>query len=136
VDLRVFSPLLFLTAVWGCGANDDGQLALPVFNSQLTPAQIPLPKPGQTVRVACGSSTSYVLAGDGDCFAWGRNDKGQLGIGVVSKVGVSKPTKLKAPKKSSILSIECGWEHGCVVDGNVKEPTDEATFSFMNDSRL
>ena len=56
--------------------------------------------------LSIGGSHSAGVAGDGECYTWGRNDKGQLGVAA----GPSKdvPTKMDILRGWDVRAIACG----------------------------
>jgi len=59
----------------------------------------------KALGVAAGSMHSLVVLERGECWAWGRNDYGELGDG--SKENRSRPAKLDlAGKVRSVLSLD------------------------------
>lgn len=67
---------------------------------------------GQKVRmVASGpaSSHSIIVTEDNKCLAFGRNDKGQLGVG--DTVRRDEPTEIESLKGHTIIAASCGRNH-------------------------
>lgn len=71
------------------GCNKHGQLGIesPVIIANTPKIQrvlIPGQKQGkrQVVEISCGWNTTFARCDDGTVFAWGRNDHGQLGVGM------------------------------------------------------
>ena len=75
------------TAVFGCGANDRGQLAVVESeeSASLRPRWMQCCSFNRMkiVQVACGEGHTIALATDGEVFAWGAGDGGRLGLGDV-----------------------------------------------------
>ena len=65
--------------------------------------------------VACGSAACHSIIGDtaGRCFAWGRNEKGQLGLGDVLNRNV--PTLVEGLKDVKATAASCGRHHSAVL---------------------
>ncbi|MCJ1422698.1 hypothetical protein MMC29_000578 [Sticta canariensis] len=57
--------------------------------------------------LSIGGSHSAGVAGDGECYTWGRNDKGQLGVAA----GLPKdvPAKMDILRGWDVRAIACGW---------------------------
>ena len=81
-----------------------------------------LPKDFTYVQVSAGDSYSLALGSDGNAYAWGYNNYGQLGNGYVSyrtiPVKVSKPAN--TPTDFTYLQVSAGHQHSLAVgsDGN------------------
>ena len=78
--------------LWGWGNNEQGQLGLNNKTDQQTPVMIP----GNWKTVACVSGDTYyatlAIKTDGTLWAWGDNQKGQLGLN--SKEEFSSPKQV------------------------------------------
>ena len=78
--------------LWGWGNNEQGQLGLNNKTDQQTPVMIP----GNWKTVACVSGDTYyatlAIKTDGTLWAWGDNQKGQLGLS--SKEEFSSPKQV------------------------------------------
>lgn len=61
--------------------------------------------------IATGSAACHSVAGDvdGRCYVWGRNEKGQLGLG--DQLNRNTPTLLEALKDIKIVGASCGRHH-------------------------
>ena len=95
---------------WSCGCNEhrqlgrgdgygDGALELkPVVNLRGV----------RIVQAACGGAHSVVLASDGSCYTWGKNQNGQLGLGHANPTEI--PTMVPTlPKRATWVA--CGGAH-------------------------
>ncbi len=74
---------VFLTGdgkIFVCGNNENGQLGLKDTRSRYSPTLLEECKDRFFTDVACGYYHTLVLTDHGETFAFGRNDKGQLGI--------------------------------------------------------
>jgi len=65
--------------------------------------------------IASGSAASHSVIGDitGRCFVWGRNEKGQLGLG--DQLNRNTPTLLESLKGSKVIGGSCGRHHTVVI---------------------
>lgn len=68
--------------LWSWGGNGAGQLGLGLGN---TDEMVPTPMPGGSdwLAISAGGLHSLGLRLDGSLWAWGNNDRGQLGLGDV-----------------------------------------------------
>jgi alpha-tubulin suppressor-like RCC1 family protein len=101
---------------WGAsGLNDYGQLG------RTGAANIPSPVPDLTglTAVAAGGDFSLALDTLGTVWAWGANNKGQLGDGSI--VDHSGPQPVIFPGGVTITAIAAGYEHAIALasDGTV-----------------
>lgn len=106
--------------LWGCGANDQGQLG----NGTLTNSSLPKPigsnllGTGQTwLSVAAGENFSLALRSDNALFAWGSRSSGQVGDGVIGGSPVTTPKQVPG----SWAVIKAGPLHslGIKTDGTL-----------------
>lgn len=78
--------------VYAMGGNVQGQLGQGTSGSS-TRSNVPVlvDIPGDVVKVAAGTNTSFAITADGKVFGWGQNDYGQLVQGEISD-GILNPT--------------------------------------------
>lgn len=69
------------------GSNKNGQLGIGIAASQSHPVPVFLPigVVGHCAQIAAGNAHSLALTTEGQLFAWGDNDHGQLGDGSFSR---------------------------------------------------
>ena len=116
---------------WAWGRNDYGQLGngkTSGTNANPTPSSVLLdPKHASTVlkavQVSAGGSLSLAIDQDGNTWAWGHNDYGQLGNGSRSDLRNPVPNSvLLNPKDTSTVlkavQVSAGWAHSLAVDTN------------------
>eukprot|EP01060_Flectonema_neradi_P034948 TRINITY_DN6279_c0_g1_i1.p1 TRINITY_DN6279_c0_g1~~TRINITY_DN6279_c0_g1_i1.p1 ORF type:complete len:957 (+),score=177.36 TRINITY_DN6279_c0_g1_i1:1-2871(+) len=70
--------------VYSFGSNTKGQLGLGHKTSTTTPTPIYSLSGSEVVQMACGDEHSLVLTTDNKVYSWGRNDRGQLGLGTTN----------------------------------------------------
>jgi alpha-tubulin suppressor-like RCC1 family protein len=111
--------------IWTLGDNKYGQLGRSIDGKKVdaTPTLIegiPESKKGSIVRVECGWSHSVILMettySEIAVFGWGRNDKGQLGLG--TRENVQTPIRLFESQK--VEQVVCGSEFTMVVENDGK----------------
>jgi alpha-tubulin suppressor-like RCC1 family protein len=112
------SHSLALTAdgrLFAWGNNNNGQVGNGSSLDCPVPAEVALPASAKNTtwaQVAAGSAYSLGLTADGQLFAWGTNDHGQLGDG--SNMTRLQPVAVALPKKLAGLrwaSVAAGRHH-------------------------
>ncbi|KAL7991402.1 RCC1 and BTB domain-containing protein 1 isoform X1 [Crotalus tigris] len=104
--------------VYAWGHNGYSQLGNGTTNQGVTPIQIStnlLIK--KVTEVACGSHHSLALSSDGDVYAWGYNNCGQVGSG--STANQPTPRRVSNCLQAKVaVSIACGQTSSVVVIDN------------------
>jgi alpha-tubulin suppressor-like RCC1 family protein len=67
--------------LYAWGQNNSGQLGLGHEHDINTPNLVSLPSPSPVVDLGLGGYHTLVALENGEVYAWGRNDDGQLGLG-------------------------------------------------------
>ncbi|PXY88344.1 RCC1 domain-containing protein [Bifidobacterium asteroides] len=103
------------------GRNQNGELGDGTENDHHTPIKVS--KPAGTpadftyVQVGAGSIHSLALGSDGNAYAWGHNNDGQLGDGTTTNrstpVKVNKPTD--TPTDFTYVQVYSGYNHALAV---------------------
>jgi alpha-tubulin suppressor-like RCC1 family protein len=88
-----------------CGANNSGQLGLPIKDCYPSPVEI---KGINAIikQVACGTLHSLILTENNEVYAVGGNSFGQLGVG--NKPIMSVPIKIDDLDSVGIEKVSCG----------------------------
>jgi alpha-tubulin suppressor-like RCC1 family protein len=96
--------------VWGCGANEHGQLG----DNTGVYHRIPVKIPGIVAvkAIACGPHFSLALKKDGTVWGWGSSDNGFPGTGKV-------PGKIPGLKNITLLACGAGQAFAVKKDGTV-----------------
>jgi alpha-tubulin suppressor-like RCC1 family protein len=76
-----------------------------------------MPASTNTKLVVSGWNHVCALTMDGYVYCWGKNDKGQVGIGTTS-IGVYTPTLVNLGAGVLATSIAAGGDHTCVILGD------------------
>src|SRR6266536_1851929 len=102
-------------SVWSWGSNDNGQLGL--VAGTLEPgaaAQRPykVDKLADVIAIAAGTYHSLALRADGVVWAWGSNERGQLGDATTT--GRSLPVRVKG--FGPIVAIAAGLDFSLALD--------------------
>lgn len=122
--------------IWSWGYNAEGQLGNNNINTEVTPIQITKMGNGNQIPEIAGISTgarlTLMLDTDGKVLAFGKNNFGQLGIGVDDLI-VKEPTYITKINNQSIyyagedlptiVKMDGGVNHSVFldIDGNVWE---------------
>jgi alpha-tubulin suppressor-like RCC1 family protein/rhodanese-related sulfurtransferase len=96
--------------VWGCGANEYGQLGDGTGINQRLPVKVPGLE--NVTAIACGPYFSMAVKKDGTVWGWGLNEEGLLGTGNIP---------VKIPGLKNIIFIACSGNQAFAVkkDGTV-----------------
>nr|CAD7577020.1 unnamed protein product [Timema californicum] len=103
--------------LYSWGNNGYCELGNGTSNPCFVPTLIILPASKEVVDVACGSHHTLALTRDGEVYAWGQNNCGQVGSGM--------STNQSAPRKvnsgiggKKVVSIACGQTSSMAVVEN------------------
>ena len=108
--------------VWAWGLNTSGQLGIKSngidptgpFVLFATPSGFPA---GTTITaIAAGGDHSLALDSQGNLWAWGANDHGQLGIGDQDATTKNLPVQLPFPQNTRFTKIAAGALHSLAID--------------------
>ncbi|MGH2809475.1 MAG: hypothetical protein ACRDIA_01185 [Actinomycetota bacterium] len=107
------------------GANDRGQLGDGTRNDRRSPVEISTGSAGSAAFVAAGRAHTLIVNGNGQVWAVGANDRGQLGNGTLADkttlVRSGPPTAAgtgpEAPFEK-VLAITAGADHNLAIDSN------------------
>jgi len=102
--------------VFGHGANRHGQLGLGHCKEQVVPVEIPLLCGKGATVISCGGYHSLVATKRGDLFAFGKNERGQLGLGDLAQRVT--PEKVLELCGREITNIAAGFRHSIVATGD------------------
>lgn len=86
-------------------------------NTKWKPVRLAALKDVDVVGVYSGpcSVHSFAVTADGEVYAWGRNEKGQLGIG--HAMDRKTPTLVEGLKDKFIVQAACGRNHSLFLTG-------------------
>jgi alpha-tubulin suppressor-like RCC1 family protein len=105
------------------GSNGRGQLGAGQVPGGITPVQVKgvggTGVLGNIVQVTGGEGHSLALDANGNVYAWGMNDHGQLGLGRSDTNPNAEP--FQVPGLSNIVAIAAGYRHSMALrnDGTV-----------------
>jgi alpha-tubulin suppressor-like RCC1 family protein len=101
--------LSMIGVVFSCGNGGQGQLGHGSVEHKLTPAVVEALEGVTVTNIAAGGWHSLAVTDAGDLYAWGWNERGQLGLPSVNVSG-----KGKKGKESSITDVELqDGDHMC-----------------------
>ncbi|TMW56352.1 hypothetical protein Poli38472_006362 [Pythium oligandrum] len=106
-------------ALYTFGFNSRGQLGLGTTTSVSTPTLVEELVGKRVVEVACSYFHTVILTVDGELFACGRNDFGQLGLG--DSVDRHVPTLVSQLGDETVRAVSSGQHHTVVAttEGNL-----------------
>ncbi len=123
--------------VYCAGDNKYGQLGIGNTADQSTAQQFPLPSGVIAVDISVGYANVFVMGSDGNVYATGRNDAGQIGDGTT--VNRSTPVVVQRPFKEVNRVVRSGsmshvQTNVLASDGNVWSTGDNNLGQFGNGS--
>lgn len=104
---------------WAWGENTDGGLGDGTTTHRSTPVLVKTPAGVTFTQVSAGTNFSVALGSDGNAYAWGRNQFGELGVGDTNSR--SLPTRVSLPAGVTLTALSAGSSHvaGLGSDGEV-----------------
>ncbi len=104
--------------LYAWGANGYGQLGLgdSVTSDKNTPQKVTALQGKTIVAIAAGQYTSYALTQDGSVYAWGDNQKCQLGVSSESEFSRWTPAEISALSDVFVAKLYAGSGTAAVVD--------------------
>ena len=100
------------------GYNAAGQLGNGTTNDSAVPVRVPLPAPvREAFQGGSGAKNgqTVVLLANGRVWAWGDNDRGQLGDG--TKVSSDVPVRVEVPNGVAFVKVSSGGYASYAIDG-------------------
>jgi LPXTG-motif cell wall-anchored protein len=108
--------ILALTADGGVlawGYNEWGQLGDGTNTESGVPVEVQLPAGTTATAIAAGAGHSLALTSDGEVFAWGDNDLGQIGDGTTTER--TTPVQIALPDGATANMIAGGDDHSLAL---------------------
>jgi alpha-tubulin suppressor-like RCC1 family protein len=122
--------------LYSFGENEFGQLGY--ITSATTPELVTVPgATGSVTQVAAGGARSFTLTSTGQLYAFGDNEYGALGVGVLAGSDTERvptPTIVALPGGASVETVARGSEadHGLVVASVAEATTTSPTTTTMS----
>ena len=102
--------------VYGFGNNEYGQIGLGKLNKKYKNFELCKTKIDENIKyIQCGYNFSCILDIYGNVYAFGKNDKGQIGNNGIERC-YYEPWKLVYPKNVKVM--KCGRFYCILVDGS------------------
>ena len=118
--------------IWGWGDNTYGVLGNAYFEttgSNITePTKITLPQNVTSVAISAGYDHVLMLTSDGNVYAWGNNEYGQLGQ--ENAQIVKTPTLVEGLRGKNIVAVSAGMQFSLALTDGGK------VYSFGNNAKL
>ena len=111
--------------VWAWGYNNRGQLGDSTTDNRTSPVQV-VGKNGvgfleDIIAVSVGTSHTVAIESDGKLWAWGQNNRGQLGNGSYDTTGISHPIPAQVVDPNPLspwVAVSAGSYHTLAVKKN------------------
>ena len=104
------------------GNNSNGQLGDGTTTDRNMPVKVEKPADAPTnftyVQVSAGYWHSLALGSDGNAYAWGHNDSGELGDGTTTRRTRTTPVRVKTPDRKSYPDLPEDFTFTQVSAGN------------------
>jgi alpha-tubulin suppressor-like RCC1 family protein len=97
-------------SVWAWGANGSGQLGSPSFNGSRSSVPINVVIT-QAVFIAAGAEHALAIKSDGTAWAWGRNNRGQIGNGTGGTNNAKVVSPVRVGTLTGVRMISAGVGH-------------------------
>jgi alpha-tubulin suppressor-like RCC1 family protein len=101
-------------SVYAFGENRNGQLGDGLFQSVSSPS-IPIQqlRHRPVTSISCGNEFTIACTVAGNCYSWGKNDMGQLGLG--DQTTRLRPELVRSLKVIRASRVSCGNKHSIVI---------------------
>ncbi|CAG2110220.1 unnamed protein product [Medioppia subpectinata] len=104
--------------LYSFGDNTLGQLCRELDdpdNSYQKPAMIAAFAGTELIEVSCGYSHALALTSEGNVYAWGANNTGQLGVEQAGIAYARTPTRVYFPNDYSVSAVYCYHNHSFAI---------------------
>ena len=105
--------------VWGWGRNRHRQADGGVTDENYVTSPIKVLSDKKVVNIYCGDYASYALTANGDVYAWGRGNRGEIGVG--NRVSKQKVQHVSMPNGKRVFTMGVGERTAYAIDtgGNI-----------------
>ena len=105
--------------VWGWGRNRHRQAAGGASDEHYVTSPVKVLHNKKIVNIYCGDFASYALSATGEVFAWGRGNRGEIGVG--NKVSKQKVARVSIPSGKPVFTMGVGTRTAYAIDtgGNI-----------------
>ena len=105
--------------VWGWGRNRHRQAAGSITDDHYVTTPVKVLSGRKVVNIYCGEYASYALTATGEIWAWGRGNRGEIGVG--NKVSKQKTQRITLPNSKLVVTMGVGDRHAYAIDtgGNI-----------------
>lgn len=109
--------------IWGWGDNANGVLGTARSNEinwhVTAPVKVTLPNAVKSIAISAGFDHVLCLGSDGNVYAWGKNDFGQLGTAVTGDP-IKTPTRVEGLSGKNITAIAAGYQFSIALSSDGK----------------
>ncbi|CAH0477266.1 unnamed protein product [Peronospora belbahrii] len=105
------------------GRNDYGQLGIGSKDHKYSAQYVPLPLSSRVKSVSCGCYHTLILLSNGRVMAFGRNNKGQLGVGSRTLSSADLPLSIlpNSLTNDEVVCIAAGFYSSYILTGSTSE---------------
>jgi len=126
--------------LWGWGDNTFFVPNSAAVGIQNTPHQVATGTAWASVYVSVGSQmnaigSAFAIKTNGDLFAWGSNDQGQLGLGLAASI-VNVPTKVNGLGADAAFVYSGGYDSGVITVNGELFVTGWNNFNLLGDGTI
>ena len=112
-DFTIALTSKYFNKIYVWGNNEVGELGLGDRINRYSPTERILNIGAEIESIGCGSSHTIISLKSGECYSWGDNDCGQLGLGDTEDTKCTLNKIIFDPV--IITSISCGFDHNIVL---------------------
>ena len=105
--------------VWGWGRNRHRQATGGVSDEKYITTPVRVLSGKKIINIYCGDYASYALSASGDIWAWGRGNRGEIGVG--NRTQKQKVQRVRLPNSKAVFTMGVGERSAYAIDvgGNI-----------------